>query len=149
MQMNEDTKRQTDMKNAALRAADVLRGLANSDRLLLMCQLSQGEANVSELEAAVGITQPTLSQQLGVMRRLKLVETRRAGKMVYYRIGDNRIMTLLNTLYIFTVRRPGQVKETITTNNMILLSLQTVLSVDHKLVEAMKCLDETVTGKRQ
>ena len=94
--MNEDTKRQTDMKNAALGAADVLRGLANSDRLLLMCQLSQGEANVTEL---VGITQPTLSQQLGVMRRLKLVETRRAGKMVYYRIGDNRIMTLLNTLY--------------------------------------------------
>jgi hypothetical protein len=37
MLMNEDTKRQTDMKNAALRAADVLRGLANSDRLLLMC----------------------------------------------------------------------------------------------------------------
>ena len=72
--MNEDTKRQTDMKNAALGAADVLRGLANSDRLLLMCQLSQGEANVTEL-------------------------TRRAGKMVYYRIGDNRIMTLLNTLY--------------------------------------------------
>jgi DNA-binding transcriptional ArsR family regulator len=94
MLMNEDTKRQTDMKNAALRAADVLRGLANSDRLLLMCQLSLGEANVAGLEAAVGITQPTLSQQLGVMRRLKLVETRRAGKMVYY-----RIMTLLNTLY--------------------------------------------------
>lgn len=100
MLMNEDTKRQTDMKNAALRAADVLRGLANSDRLLLMCQLSLGEANVAGLEAAVGITQPTtLSQQLGVMRRLKLVETRRAGKMVYYRIEDNRIMTLLNTLY--------------------------------------------------
>ncbi|HHF8045833.1 TPA: ArsR/SmtB family transcription factor, partial [Escherichia coli] len=76
-----------------------LRGLANSDRLLLMCQLSLGEANVAGLEAAVGITQPTLSQQLGVMRRLKLVETRRAGKMVYYRIEDNRIMTLLNTLY--------------------------------------------------
>ncbi|WP_432763835.1 ArsR/SmtB family transcription factor [Escherichia coli] len=64
---------------------------------VLLCL--SGEANVTELEAAVGITQPTLSQQLGVMRRLKLVETRRAGKMVYYRIGDNRIMTLLNTLY--------------------------------------------------
>ncbi|WP_426727393.1 ArsR/SmtB family transcription factor [Enterobacter cloacae complex sp. 288G10] len=108
MQMNEDTKRQTDMKNAALRAADVLRGLrANSDRLLLMCQLSQGEANVSELEAAVGITQPTLSQQLGVMRRLKLVETRRAGKMVYCRSGDNRIMTLLNTLYTLYCPQAG------------------------------------------
>ena len=43
MRMNEDTKRQTDMKNAALGAADVLRGLANSDRLLLMCQLSRGK----------------------------------------------------------------------------------------------------------
>lgn len=42
MPMNEDTKRQTDMKNAATGAADVLRGLANSDRLLLMCQLSRG-----------------------------------------------------------------------------------------------------------
>ncbi|WP_162825264.1 ArsR/SmtB family transcription factor, partial [Escherichia coli] len=72
---------------------------ANSDRLLLMCLLSQGEANLTELEAAVGISQPTLSQQLGVLRRLKLVETRRAGNMVYYRIGDNRSMTLLNTLY--------------------------------------------------
>lgn len=70
------------MKNAALGAADVLRGLANSDRLLLMCQLSQGEANVTELEAAVGITQPTLSQQLGVMRRLKLVET--DGQVKWY-----------------------------------------------------------------
>ena len=60
MPMNEDTKRQTDMKNAALGAADVLRGLANSDRLLLMCQLSQGEANVTELEA-VSLSRPCLS----------------------------------------------------------------------------------------
>ncbi|WP_142501823.1 ArsR/SmtB family transcription factor [Klebsiella sp. 2680] len=99
MVKNEDTKRQAEMKNAALGAADVLRGLANRDRLLLMCQLSQGEANVAELEVAVGISQPTLSQQLGVMRRLKLVETRREGKMVFYRIEDQRIMRLLNTLY--------------------------------------------------
>lgn len=56
-----------------------------------MCKLSQGEANVAELEATVGINKPTLSQQLGVMRRLKLVETRRAGKMVFYRIEDKRI----------------------------------------------------------
>ncbi|EAB8479849.1 helix-turn-helix transcriptional regulator [Salmonella enterica] len=112
MRMDEDTKRQTDMKNAAMGAADLLRGLANSDRLLLMCQLSQGgEANVAELEAAVGINQPTLSQQLGVMRRLKLVETRRAGKMVFYRIEDKRIMTLLNTLYDLYCPQAGTGKE--------------------------------------
>ncbi|VCY53765.1 Biofilm growth-associated repressor [Escherichia coli] len=94
--MNEDTKRQTDMKNAALGAADVLRGLANSDRLLLMCQLPGSECD----RAGSGgrYHQPTLSQQL----RHASPEAGRdptAGKMVYYRIGDNRIMTLLNTLY--------------------------------------------------
>jgi len=87
------------MKQAALGAAELLRGLSNADRLLLMCQLSQGEANVAQLEEAVGIRQPTLSQQLGVLRRLKLVETRRTGKQIFYRIEDPRIFTLLNTLY--------------------------------------------------
>lgn len=87
------------MKLAAQGAADVLRGLSNSDRLLLMCQLSQGEASVAQLEEAVGIHQPTLSQQLGVMRRLKLVETRREGKQIFYRIEDKRVLTLLTTLY--------------------------------------------------
>ena len=87
------------MKLAAEGAADVLRGLSNCDRLLLMCQLSQGEASVAQLEEAVGIHQPTLSQQLGVMRRLKLVETRREGKQIFYRIEDKRILSLLTTLY--------------------------------------------------
>ncbi|MEG1210994.1 MAG: metalloregulator ArsR/SmtB family transcription factor [Leclercia sp.] len=94
-----DTELQRDMKRAAQSTADILRGLSNADRLLLMCQLSQGEASVAQLEVAVGIHQPTLSQQLGVLRRLKLVETRRTGKQIFYRIDDPRIFTLLNTLY--------------------------------------------------
>lgn len=94
-----DTDLQDAMKQAALSAVEMLRGLSNADRLLLMCQLSQGEANVTQLEEAVGIHQPTLSQQLGVLRRLKLVETRRTGKQIYYRIEDPRIFTLLTTLY--------------------------------------------------
>jgi DNA-binding transcriptional ArsR family regulator len=126
--MNEDTKRQTDMKNAALGAADVLRGLANSDRLLLMCQLSR-EANAPSWKLqSVSLSRPCLSNC--ALRRLKLVETRRAGKMVYYRIEDNRIMTLLNTLYDLYARRQAPV-EAITTNNVILLSTQTVLSLQH------------------
>jgi DNA-binding HxlR family transcriptional regulator len=63
MLMNEDINTR-DMNIAALRVVDVLRGLPTA-LLLLMCQLSLGEANVAGLEAAVGITQPTLSQQLG------------------------------------------------------------------------------------
>ncbi|NKI74498.1 helix-turn-helix transcriptional regulator [Dickeya sp. CFBP 2040] len=87
------------MREAAQGAADVLRALANDDRLMLMCFLSQGEASVGQMEQALGIRQPTLSQQLGVMRRLKLVATRREGKQIFYRIEDARILSLLNTLY--------------------------------------------------
>ena len=70
-------------------AGQLLKALANPDRLLLLCQLSQGERNVSELEALLGIQQPTLSQQLAVLRREGLVETRRDGKQIFYRISSS------------------------------------------------------------
>ncbi|AUC43132.1 ArsR/SmtB family transcription factor [Dickeya solani] len=95
------------MREAAHGAADVLRALANDDRLMLMCFLSQGEASVGQLEQALGIHQPTLSQQLAVMRRLKLVATRREGKQIFYRIDDPRILTLLNTLYALYCPKPA------------------------------------------
>ncbi|PHM63633.1 nodulation protein NOLR [Xenorhabdus ishibashii] len=94
------------MREAAEQAADVLRTLANDDRLLLMCQLSQGEFSVGQLEEAVGIRQPTLSQQLGVMRRLNLVQTRREGKQIFYRVEDERILILLHTLYTLYCPKP-------------------------------------------
>ncbi|SLM61389.1 MULTISPECIES: ArsR/SmtB family transcription factor [Dickeya] len=87
------------IRDAAHGAADVLRAMANGDRLMLMCFLSQGEASVGQLEQALDIHQPTLSQQLGVMRRLHLVTTRREGKQIFYRIDDPKILTLLSTIY--------------------------------------------------
>lgn len=94
------------MHDAAKAAADVLRALSNDDRLLLLCQLSEGEASVGELEAISGIRQPTLSQQLGVMRRLKLVETRREGKHIFYRVEDAKVLALLQTLYTLYCPKP-------------------------------------------
>jgi DNA-binding transcriptional ArsR family regulator len=80
-------------------AGQLLKTLANPDRLLLLCQLSQGERNVGELEALLGILQPTLSQQLAVLRREGLVDTRRDGKQVYYRISSPQALAVINTLY--------------------------------------------------
>lgn len=80
-------------------ASGMLRILANEDRLLLLCQLSQGECCVTELEERLGILQPTLSQQLGVLRSENVVGTRREGKHIYYRVADHRILVLLETLY--------------------------------------------------
>lgn len=96
------------MRNAAASASGVLRVLANEDRLLLLCQLSQGECCVTDLEERLGIQQPTLSQQLGVLRSEKVVATRREGKHIYYRVADRRILALLETLYgIFCKGRKG------------------------------------------
>ena len=87
------------VRRAAAEAAGVLRVLANEDRLLLLCQLSQGECCVSELLELLGIQQPTLSQQLGVLRSEGVVATRRDGKRIYYQIADPRLLILLETLY--------------------------------------------------
>ena len=90
------------LRNAAAQAVGALKLLANEDRLLLLCQLSQGEHCVSELEEELGIVQPTLSQQLGVLRNEGVVSTRRQGKNIYYSVSDPRtleILVLLHRLY--------------------------------------------------
>lgn len=87
------------MREAAAEATTVLRALANEDRLLLLCQLSQGEKSVGELEEMLEIRQPTLSQQLGVLRTEGLVNTRRDGKRIYYSVADQRVLALLKTMY--------------------------------------------------
>jgi len=87
------------MQNAAAQACALLKTLANQDRLLLLCQLTQGEHSVSELESAVGIAQPSLSQQLGVLRGEQLVRTRRAGKQIYYQIASPQAQAIMQVLY--------------------------------------------------
>lgn len=76
-----------------------MRVMSNPDRLLLLCQLSQGELRVGELEELLDIQQPTLSQQLAVLREESLVTTRRDGKQIYYSIDSRAALDVLNVLY--------------------------------------------------
>mgnify|MGYP001199936972 CR=1 FL=1 len=94
----------TDFDLPALRAASnqacaLMRVMSNPDRLMLLCQLSQGERRVGELEELLDIQQPTLSQQLAVLREEALVETRREGKQIYYRIASDKVLAILDVLY--------------------------------------------------
>jgi len=84
---------------AAERACALLKTMANPDRLLVLCELAQGEQNVGQLEQALGIVQPTLSQQLGVLREARLVDTRREGKHVYYRITSAQALAVMQVLH--------------------------------------------------
>ncbi|MBV1774303.1 metalloregulator ArsR/SmtB family transcription factor [Burkholderiaceae bacterium DAT-1] len=89
----------TRMRHSADQAVDMLKVLANPERLLLLCQIAQGERCVSELEDVLQIRQPTLSQQLGVLRRAGIVDTRRASKQIYYRVTSPQALALIDRLY--------------------------------------------------
>ena len=87
------------MRSHAGEAVAMLKLLGNEDRLLLLCQLSMQERTVSELEQLTGITQPTLSQQLGVLRREGIVATRREGKFIWYQLADARALQLMQAVH--------------------------------------------------
>ena len=87
------------MKASAARACRLMKVLSNQDRLMLLCQLSQGEKRVGELEEILGIVQPTLSQQLTVLRDDALVTTRRDGKNIYYQIASAQALAVMNVLF--------------------------------------------------
>lgn len=84
---------------AAGAATSLLKALANQDRLMLLCQLAEGPHCVSELEEKTGVRQPTLSQQLTVLRNEELVSTRREGKQIYYSVVSPAALAVLQTLY--------------------------------------------------
>jgi DNA-binding transcriptional ArsR family regulator len=97
-----------EMHAGAADACRLMKALANPDRLLLLCQLAQGEMSVGELEAALGILQPTLSQQLTVLRTEALVETRRDGKHVFYRVASGPALAVLKVLHQQFCNRKGR-----------------------------------------
>jgi ArsR family transcriptional regulator len=98
-----------DMQAAAARACALLKVLGNPDRLLLLCQLTQGEFCVSDLESTLGIQQPTLSQQLGVLREEQLVSTRREGKQIYYSLASKEATAVMQVLYqLYCVQPTGE-----------------------------------------
>ena len=94
----------------ATEVADILRALANERRLMILCKLVEwGEANVTSLTEAVGLSQSALSQHLARMRDEGIVATRRESQTIWYRIADPRIEQLFATLYSFSAsrRRPA------------------------------------------
>lgn len=91
-------------------AARFLKTLSNPNRLLILCILSQGERSVGELEELLGIRQPTLSQQLAILRDEALVAARREGKQVFYKLASDeteRVIGLLYELYCDDTQKGG------------------------------------------
>lgn len=87
------------LQTKAVEVAALLKALAHPDRLMLLCHLLEGEHCVAELGDVTGVRQPSLSQQLGILRSEGLVSTRRDGKFIYYQVSSEPVRALLTTLY--------------------------------------------------
>lgn len=75
-----------------------LRAYAQPQRLMILSYLLDGERTVGQIDAATGIGQPALSQQLAELRRTELVRTRREAKQVYYTLSDDTIALCIRTM---------------------------------------------------
>ncbi|NBB13863.1 metalloregulator ArsR/SmtB family transcription factor [Caulobacter sp. SLTY] len=88
----------TRFEASATEAAKLLRALGNERRLMILCQLADGERSVGELQALVGLSQSALSQHLAVLREEAIVATRREGQSIWYRIEDAAALKVVATL---------------------------------------------------
>ena len=97
-----------EMEQRAGEVAALLKTLSHPVRLMLVCTLVEGEYSVGGLEEQIGIGQPTLSQQLGVLRKAGIVETRREAKQIFYRLTEAKAAQLVGALYtIFCAQDDG------------------------------------------
>jgi len=87
------------MEDHARDAAHLLKAMGNEYRLLILCQLAEGELSVGELNARIDLSQSSLSQHLGVLRRYGLVMTRRESQTIYYRLAEGPAVPVMETLY--------------------------------------------------
>jgi DNA-binding transcriptional ArsR family regulator len=88
-----------EMEPAAERVSELLKLLANKHRLLVLCQLADGEKSVGELARLLGVREPAMSQQLAVLRREGLVRPRRDAQTIFYGLARADVRRLMEFLY--------------------------------------------------
>ncbi|MBI5264252.1 MAG: helix-turn-helix transcriptional regulator [Bradyrhizobium sp.] len=87
------------MERAADEASDLLKALSNRHRLLIICQLIEGERSVGELAEFLNLRDSTVSQHLALLRKEDLVSARRDAQTIYYSIASDPAREILKTLY--------------------------------------------------
>jgi ArsR family transcriptional regulator, virulence genes transcriptional regulator len=91
--------RMAELQDNARRAAGLLKAMSNASRLVILCQLAEGEFSVGQLEKAVGLSQSGISQHLAILRREHVVKNRRDGQTVYYSLASDEVVALMSALH--------------------------------------------------
>ena len=90
-----------ELQDKAVDAAKLLKSMSNESRLLILCNLVEGEKSVGELQSLVDLSQSALSQHLAVLRRDRIVSTRRNAQSIFYRLESDPAQAIMATLYAY------------------------------------------------
>lgn len=88
-----------EIQTASAQVCDLMGMLSNQNRLMILCQLVDGEKSVGELARLTGNRETAVSQQLAQMRHQRIVVPRRDGKLIYYRLDRDDLRALISFLY--------------------------------------------------
>lgn len=99
------TARMAELQENARHAAALLKAMSNPSRLVILCQLAEGERSVGELARIVGLSQSGISQHLAVLRRGAVVATRRERQTVLYSLAGDDVVALMATLHAVFCRK--------------------------------------------
>lgn len=106
----EDFEKLSELHDKAAHAVELLKAMANEWRLMILCQLSEGEKTVSELQSLLGLSQSALSQHLAVLRREKIVKARKHAQSVSYSLAGDDAPKVMNTLHEVFCETQGEKK---------------------------------------
>lgn len=108
--ISEDSAEMAELHNMAAHAVELLKAMANEWRLMILCQLSEGEKTVSELQDILGLSQSALSQHLAVLRRERIVRSRKEAQSVTYSLSGNDATKVMKTLHEVFCEKQGERK---------------------------------------
>jgi DNA-binding transcriptional ArsR family regulator len=89
----------TELHDMAANACELLKAMANEWRLMILCQLSEGEKTVSELQSILGLSQSALSQHLAILRRERIVSARKQAQSVSYSLAGDEATKVMESLH--------------------------------------------------
>lgn len=89
----------TELHEMAAHACELLKAMSNEWRLIILCQLSEGEKTVGELQSLLGLSQSAVSQHLAILRREKIVQSRKQAQSVSYSLAGDEAMLVMATLH--------------------------------------------------
>ena len=108
LKRNYSKKDMQTLTDQAKEASDLLKALSHETRLMILCLLSEGEMSVSQIEDIVDLPQATVSQQLARLRFSGLVNTRREGRTIHYKLAEGEVRVVIESLYELFCPNPGK-----------------------------------------